>query len=110
MTTTDKAEFPIEGATIKGEPVVLRCTLGAMKKINAYFGNFLAATSRVASLDAAAMAAIIAAGTNSKVEDGEQVVFDVGMEVCGKVCHDYVDLLANGGKPWKDDGKKSGEA
>lgn len=83
------------------EVVTLRCTLGAAKKVNAAFGDYITAFRRLATFDLSAYISVVAAGLDKTPKEIEDAVFKNGMTDLNTPLSQYVDLLANGGKPPK---------
>lgn len=84
-----------------GEPVTLRCTLGAAKAVNSYFGNFVAANRAVTEIALDAMVVVIAAGLGAKRDaEFEEKVFASGLLDLNPPVKRYLDLLANNGRPY----------
>src|SRR5262245_52572141 len=82
-----------------GARTELRCSLGAAKQINAYFGNFNAANRRLIDYDFTAYVFVIAYGTDRPARDVESAVYATGLlKLVTPLC-EYVAALANGGRP-----------
>lgn len=89
--------------SLNGDKSTLRCTLRAAKEINASFGDYVTAQRRLATYDLAAYVAIVAAGLGKTSKEVEAAVYNNGMVELTKPLSDYVNLLANGGRPLKTD-------
>lgn len=78
----------------------LKCTLRASKEVTAYFGNFINANQRIANLDSDAITVLVAAGLEKKVKEVEDIVFAAGVVTLKAPVERWLNLLANGGKPY----------
>lgn len=79
----------------------LRCTLGAAKAVNNFFGGFIAANDALARMDFGATCAIVAAGLGKPLSaEVEDVVFRAGQADIHSKVRTYLDLLANNGRPF----------
>jgi hypothetical protein len=76
----------------------LRTSLGAARKVNSYFGSFLDALRKIATLDLDAFCVVIAAGTGKKVVEVEEQVYQHGLPDLVEPCSKFVTALANGGQ------------
>ena len=85
---------------LDGEPVMLRFTLGASKKVNGHFGHFAAANQRLANIDQDAITFVVAAGLGKSVKDVEDAVFKAGFLDLYEPVKVYVNWLANGGRDY----------
>jgi hypothetical protein len=96
---------------IGGERLALRCTLGAAKEINAFFGSYTAAFRRLQEFDLAAYSAVVSYGTGKPLKDVENAVWQCGMPDLVRPLSDYLGLLSNGGRALTDteDSKKGNE-
>jgi hypothetical protein len=86
--------------TLGSEPVTLRCTLRAAKRVNAGVG-FAEILRKLAVFDQDAYVAVVAAGLDKKPADVEDAVFATGLTNLTEPLSEYVALLANGGRPVK---------
>lgn len=89
-----------EGVTIQydGSPVTLRYTLGAAKRVNAFFGDFVAAYRRVSALDFTAQCVVVAAAFGKEVAEVEEAVFRSGVAAIAGDLSLYLAWLGNGGR------------
>ena len=85
---------------LDGKSETLRCTLAAAKRVNA-MGGFQNAVNRVNTADLDYYIQIVAAGVNKKPADVEQAVFRTGLPALSGSLVKFINLLANGGKPFR---------
>jgi hypothetical protein len=90
------SETPV---TLNSQVFQLKCTLRALKEVNARFGNFTNAYRKLTEFDFDAYSAIVAAGLGKTIRDVEADVFRTGMPDLVKPCTDFLNLLSNGGRP-----------
>ncbi len=90
---------PVE-ITLGDEKVQLRFTLGAAKRVNQYFGNFVNANQRMESVDLEAITVIVAAGLGKSPKDVEDAVYAAGQLNLHRSVKTYLNLLANGGREY----------
>lgn len=85
--------------TLNGKAETLRPSLGAAKRVNA-MGGFMNVHSRLQAYDLDVFTQVIAAGLEKKPSDVESAVYKTGLtNLLGDVST-FVNLLANGGKPF----------
>lgn len=85
--------------TLNGKSETLRPSLGAAKRVNA-LGGFMNVHSKLQAYDFDYFVAVIAAGLEKKSADIESAVYKTGLpNLLGDVSS-FVNLLANGGKPF----------
>lgn len=89
---TNQGDVAIDGVG------TLRCTLGAAKAVNNYFGGFISANDALARMDFSATCAVVAAGLGKSVADIEETVFRAGQADIHAKVRKYLDLLANNGR------------
>lgn len=89
-----------EGVTIQfdGSPLVLRYTLGAAKRINGQFGDFVKAYQRVSALDFTAHCIVVGAALGKEAHEVEEQVFRSGLAVNAADLSSYLSWLSNGGR------------
>lgn len=90
---------PVE-ITLGDEKVHLRYTLGAAKRVNQYFGNFMNANQRIEGFDLEAITVIVAAGLGKPPKDVEEDVYAAGQLNLHRSVKTYLNLLANGGREY----------
>lgn len=93
--STDGVEVNLDG-----EPVLLRFTLDASKKVSRHFGSFSAANERLATIDQDAITFVVAAALGKPVKDVEEAVFKAGLLDLYEPIKVYVNWLANGGRDY----------
>jgi hypothetical protein len=76
----------------------LKYSLGASKRINAFFGNFSEAFPRLMKFDIEAFSAVAAAGLGMERKDVEDAVFDAGYDTLLKPLMEYLAWLSAGGR------------
>lgn len=89
-------EFPVKMQT---GTITLRCSIKAMRAVNAVFGNFYSAQDRIKSSDFAAYCVVVAAGLDKEPREVEADVYGTGMIDLNKPLCEFLDMLANGGRP-----------
>lgn len=105
MTTDEKpkvgaGDVPI---TLGGKTHQLKPSAGAFLSISRQYGGLVKAMDAVRSLDADAMALVIAQGLQSKSTKIGDYVYDAGPIHCMAPVLRYLSNLSNGGAPLKDD-------
>ena len=77
---------------------MLRYSLGASKRINAFFGNFSESFPRLMKFDVEAFSAVVAAGLGKERKDVEEDVYEAGYDTLLKPLMEYMAWLSNGGR------------
>jgi hypothetical protein len=84
--------------TLDGAPVTLRYTLGASKRIDSQFGDFVSAMRRVTNFNFESFPKVVAAGLDKSPQEVEAAVFAAGMDSLLKPLSEYLSWLCNGGR------------
>lgn len=85
---------------LDGSPVTLRPTLKAARRVSAA-GGFQNVVNRLQSGDIDYYINVVAAGLDKKAADVEEKVFRTGLPALADGLVRFVNLLANGGKPFR---------
>lgn len=85
---------------LDGNPVTLRPTLKAAKRVSAA-GGFQNVVGRLQSGDIDYYILVVAAGLDKKTTEVEEKVFRSGLPALAESAVKYVNLLANGGRPFR---------
>ena len=93
---------------LDGKIVTLRPSLGAAKRVNAS-GGFAHVVSRIQAADLEFYILVVAAGLGKKTADVEDAVYKTGLPSLGADVVKFVNILANGGKPFEADAPSEGE-
>lgn len=88
-------EFPLK---LQGGAQTMRCSLKALRAVNAVFGSLYAAQERIKSSDFAAYCVVVAAALDKEPREIEGDVYATGMLDLNKPICEYLDALANGGR------------
>ncbi len=88
---------------LNGKFETLRPSLGAARRVNAAYGDFSKAVNRIQAADLEAYIAVVAAGLGKKTADVENDVYLTGLPALGADVIKFVNILANGGKPFEPD-------
>lgn len=75
-------------------------TLRAARSVNA-LGGFAEVLRRLAGFDFDAFVAVVAAGAGKKASEVEDAVYEAGLPSLVEPLSQFVESLANGGKPIK---------
>ncbi len=97
---------------LNGKIETLRPSLGAAKRVNAR-GGFANVVGRLQAADLEFYVLVVAAGLNKKEAEVENAVYLTGLPALGVDVVKFVNILANGGKPFDaeaPEGDGSGEA
>ena len=97
---------------LNGKVETLRPSLGAAKRVNA-MGGFAHVVNRIQAADLDFYIMVVAAGLNKKNAEVEEAVYKTGLPALGADVVGFVNILANGGKPFEPDAPKgdaTGEA
>ncbi len=97
---------------LNGEVKTLRPSLGAAKRVNAR-GGFASVVGRLQAADFDFYVLVVAAGLGKKEAEIENAVYLTGLPALGADLVTFVNILANGGKPFgaeAPEGDGSGEA
>ncbi len=94
--------------TLNGTVAKLRPSLGAAKRVNSA-GGFANVVSRLQAADLDFYIMVVAAGMNKKTAEVEEAVYLTGLPALGADVVKFVNILANGGKPFEPDAPR-GEA
>ena len=95
-----------------GKVETLRPSLGAAKRVNSA-GGFSNVVNRLQAADLDFYIMVVAAGLNKKNADVEEAVYRTGLPALGADVVKFVNILANGGKPFDTEapqGDGTGEA
>jgi hypothetical protein len=85
--------------------------LGAAKRVNAA-GGFAHVVNRIQAADLEFYILVVAAGLSKKNSEVEDAVYKTGLPALGADVVKFVNILANGGKPFEpetSEGEASGE-
>lgn len=96
---------------LNGKAETLRPSLGAAKRVNAA-GGFSNVVSRIQAVDLEFYILVVAAGLGKKNAEVEDAVYKTGLPALGADVVKFINILANGGKPFEpetSDGETSGE-
>ncbi len=94
---------------LNGNIVTLRPSLAAAKRVNAA-GGFAHVVSRIQAADLEFYTLVVGAGLAKKNADVENDVYMTGLPALGADVVAFVNILANGGKPFEaSSGEGSGE-
>lgn len=96
---------------LNGEVKTLRPTLAAAKRVNAQ-GGFAHVVNRIQAADLEFYILVVAAGLNKKNAEVEDAVYKTGLPALGADVVKFVNILANGGKPFEpetSEGESAGE-
>ncbi len=85
---------------LDGKIVTLRPSLGAAKRVNAS-GGFAHVVSRIQAADLEFYILVVAAGIGKKNAEVEEAVYRTGLPALGADVVKFVNILANGGKPFE---------
>ncbi len=97
---------------LNGSVDTLRPTLAAAKRVNSH-GGFANVVNRLQAADLDFYIMVVAAGLNKKNADVEDAVYRTGLPALGADVVKFVNILANGGKPFDTEapqGDGTGEA
>jgi len=97
---------------LNGKVETLRSSLGAAKRVSAA-GGFVHVINRVQAADLEFYILVVAAGLGKKNSEVEEAVYSTGLPALGADVIKFVNLLANGGKPYEPEvssGVTTGEA
>jgi hypothetical protein len=92
--------------TLAGRPVVLRCTLGALKALDAAPGGLSEVISGLTSYRFASYCAVVAAGTGRRPSEVEEDIYKTGMPALVGDLAEFVGMLVNGGVKPGDEQKE----
>lgn len=96
---------------LNGKVETLRPSLGAAKRVNAT-GGFAHVVNRLQAADLDFYILVVAAGLGKKNAEVEDAVYKTGLPALGADVVKFVNILANGGKPYEpatSDGEPAGE-
>lgn len=96
---------------LNGKVETLRPSLAAAKRVNAA-GGFANVVNRIQAADLDFYILVVAAGLGKKNADVEEAVYRTGLPALGADVVKFVNILANGGKPFEtetSDGEAAGE-
>ncbi len=96
---------------LNGNVVTLRPSLAAAKRVNSS-GGFSHVVGRLQAADLDFYILVVAAGLGKKNSEVEMDVYKTGMPALGMEVVKFVNILANGGKPYEaetSEGEASGE-
>ncbi len=85
---------------LDGSPVTLRPTLKAARRVSGA-GGFQGVVNRLQSGDIEHYIAVVAAGLDKQNREVEEKVFRTGLPALADGLVRFVNLLANGGKPFR---------
>lgn len=85
----------------------LRCTLGAAIKVCDYFGDFVEANKKIASLNLNAFAVVVGAALDKEPKEVREPLYQAGLLTIHDDVTKFLNRLANGGR---DPGVKGAEA
>lgn len=83
---------------LNGKTEVLRCSLSAAKKVNGA-GGFAQVLGKLAGFDMDYYVLVVAAGLGKKPAEVEDAVYQAGLPNLTELLSQFVQLLANGGRP-----------
>jgi hypothetical protein len=93
---------------LNGKVETLRPSLGAAKRVNAS-GGFANVVNRIQAADLEFYILVVAAGLGKKNADVEEAVYRTGLPALGVDVIKFVNILANGGKPFEPEAPTEGE-
>ncbi len=99
---------------LNGKLETLRPSLSAAKRVNAS-GGFAHVVNRVQAADLDFYILVVAAGLRKKNAEVEEAVYRTGLPALGADVVKFVNILANGGRPFEpesdtsSDGEPAGE-
>ncbi len=94
---------------LNGKIEMLRPSLGAAKRVNAR-GGFANVVNRLQAADLDFYVLVVAAGLGKKETEIENAVYLTGLPALSADLVTFVNILANGGKPFDADAQSSGDA
>ncbi len=88
--------------TLNGKVETLRPSLGAAKRVNST-GGFAHVVNRIQAADLDFYILVVAAGLGKKNAEVEDAVYRTGLPALGADVVKFVNILANGGKPFESE-------
>ncbi len=86
---------------LDGKPETLRSSLGAAKRVNG-MGGFAQVLNKLQAFDLEYYVGVVSAGLGRKPHEVEEAVYKTGLPMLAGDLMVYVNLLANGGKPFTE--------